>query len=196
MTFATQLSAAFTPIAAVYDNASVTRALSWAQSEITSYCNQTFDLVTGDTVFISPQRYRTAMLPQVPVANVSAVQALLPSTTGGGMAWTTLTNYRFVAETGILYDTTGEPGSTWNLGLSWPTLPNSLKVTYDHGYATIPQPLIDVGCRLTQAYLENPSSVMQRRTGDTEYRYAGSKGVLLNELDTRILDRYTDIGIG
>lgn len=163
---------------------------------VESYCNQTFDLVTNDTVIVDPVRYRQALLPYVPVVSVSLVQGLLPPQTGGGgLTWTTLTNYRWVAETGRIYDTTGEPGVTWDLGSSWPWLPASLQVTYDHGYSVIPQPLIDVACRLAQEYLENPAQLMQRRTGDTESRYAGSKGVVFSELDLIILGRYVDIGI-
>ena len=197
MTFASQLSAAFVAIAATYDAPSITRALSWAQSLVVSYCNQTFDLVTGDTVYITPARYRTALLPQFPVVNVSAVSGLLPPTSGtGGLAWQPLTNFRFVAETGLIYDTTGEPGTVWTINTqSWPSMPNSLQVTYDHGYATVPQPLIDVACKLAQQYLENPASIMQRRTGDAEARYSGSKGVMFDERDLAILGRYTDIGI-
>lgn len=194
MTFASQLLTAFTPIAAVYDSASITRALSWAQSFVESYCNKTFD-ATSQTVFLDPQRYRTALLPQVPVSNIESVQALLPSATGGPMTWTTLTNWAYVAETGLIYDTTGQPGTTWELGTSWPRLPGSLQVTYDYGYSTVPQSLIDASCRFAQQYLENPTLQMQRRTGDSEGRFAGSAGIVINQLDKTILDRYTDIGI-
>jgi len=197
MTFATQLAAAFTPIAAVYDGPSVTRALSEAQTFVESYCNRTFDLVTGETVYVSPQRYRSAQLPQYPVVNVTSVQGLLPPTTGsGGLVWTDLPNFRFDADTGLIYDTTGEPGVTWTLCLSWPWLPFSLKVTYDHGYTTVPQALVDVACRLARQFLENPTSQMARKVGDTEDRFAGSKGVVLNQLDEIVLGRYTDVGIG
>lgn len=199
MTFASQLSEAFTPIAAVYDNPSIARGLSWAQSFVEAYCNQTFDQVIGDVVFVNPHPYRTALLPGVPVTNISLVQALLPpqtSTPGGGYVWRTLTNYNFVAATGFLYDTTGVSGNynTW-LGASWPWLPASLQVTYDHGYESVPGPLIDVACRLAQQYLENPTLMMQARVGDSEKRFAGSKGMALNGLDEMILARYTEIGI-
>lgn len=205
MTFATQLSAAFVPIQATYDDPSVTRALSWAQSFVESYCiaNEVdghFDLVTNDTVYINPERYRTALLPAVPVQNIDSVYAWLPvsnqSNPTGALQWVQLTNFAFVAETGLLYDTTGQPGTTAPIGYpTWPRLPGSLKVTYDHGYAVIPQPLIDVACRMAQQYLENPTNTLMRKVGDIESRYAGSVGVVLNDLDRRILDRYTEIGI-
>lgn len=193
MTFATQLAAAFTPIAAVYDSASVSRALSWSESFVQSYCDQTFDLVTGDVAVIDPKPYRTALLPQVPVVSVTSVQGLLP-VGGSGFTWTALTNFAVVPSTGLIYDTTGEPGVS-SSGPSWPWVPGGLKVTYDHGYATIPQPLVDAGCRFAQQYLENPALTMQRRTGDTEARYSGSVGLVLNQFDKRILDRYVDVGV-
>ena len=194
MTFATQLSAAFTPIAGAYDNPSVGRALAWAQSFITEYCNQTFDLVTGDIAYVDPQQYRQALLPFVPVVSVSAVEGLLPAISGGPLVWTALTNFAFVSETGLIYDTSGQPGvPVTTEALSWPWMPGSLKVTYTHGYSVIPSALIDAGCRLAQQYLENPTLKMQRRTGDQEGRFAGSSGVVLNRMDEAILGRYTDV---
>lgn len=193
MSFASQLSAAFVPIDAVYDAAAVTRALSFAQSEVQGYCNrESFDLVTNEVVHIDPAPYRKALLPSVPVATVSLLRGLLPDPTGAstGFTWVTLTNYRFVAETGLIYDTSGEIGTSSWLGPTWPWLPGSLEVTYDHGYATIPQGLVDVACRFAQQYLENPALMMQRRVGEQEGRYAGSVGVVITELDKRILDRY------
>lgn len=198
MTFTSQLSAAFTPIGATYDTDSVIRALTWAQSFVESYCDQIFDLVTNDVVFLDPKPYRAALLPQVPVVSVSDVQALLPPQTPiqVGLVWTELTNYRFVALTGLIYDTSGEPNTAWTVGINtWPWVAGGLQVTYDHGYVTIPQPLIDVACRFAAQYLENPASVLQRRVGEVEERFSGSAGLVINALDQRILDRYTDIGI-
>jgi hypothetical protein len=197
VTFASQLSTSFTPIAAVYDDPSVAQALSLAQSAVVNYCNQTFDLITSDVVYLDPKPRRTALLPQVPVANIDSVMGLLPpsSSTESGLTWTTLTNYRFVSDTGLLYDTTGEPGVIWPIGPSWPWLPGSLQVTYDHGWSTVPQDVVNVACGLAQQYLENPVWQLQRRVGDIEDRFAGSIGVVIPDMAKRILDRYTDIGI-
>lgn len=202
MTFASQLAAAFTPIGGAYDDASIAQALGWAQSFVEEYCNREpngFDLVTGDTVFIDPAPYNQALLPQIPVANVSAVQALLPNDQAGGvMAWTSLTNYAFVSATGLIYDTTGEPGVTAGFGPSWPWLPGSLQVTYDHGFATVPSGLIFAACRFAQQYLENPSILISRDVGSFSERYAGNTGgvgVVINQFDERIMDRYTLVSI-
>lgn len=304
MTFASQLASAFTPIGGVYDSASVTQALSWAESFVTEYCNRGdsgFDLVTSDIAFIDPKPHNTALLPSIPVNNVESVSALLPpqtstiitslsataSSTGGtfapgsyfwtvtailpsgemtasnevsatltgstssvalswtpvqsatgynvyrgiqsaqenvrvttlgavtsytdtgsagsggvaptGLVWTTLTNYRWVKDTGEIYDTTGQPGVRWITGPSWPWVPGGLQVTYDHGYATVPQGLINVACRFAQQYLENPALLLQRDVGDLHDRFAGNTGgvgIVINDFDKYIMDRYRLVGIG
>lgn len=198
MTFATQLSTAFTPVSAVYDEAAVTQALSWAQSFVEAYCNRVFDLVSSDVAFIDPHPYRTALLPCIPVVSVSQVQGYLPSQTQGGMTWTTLTNYAFVSQTGLIYDTTGQPGVSQTFGPTWPRLPGSLQVTYTHGFSTVPTGLISAACRFAQQYLENPALLLQREVGSFSERYAGNTGgvgIVINEFDKLIMDRYTLISI-
>ncbi|BCP41434.1 hypothetical protein MINTMi27_15270 [Mycobacterium intracellulare] len=201
MTFATQLATAFTPIGGVYDEPSITQALSWAQTFVEEYCNRGedgFDLITGDTAFLDPKPYNTALLPCIPVAEVSSVQGLLPNPDGSGMGWIELTNYAYVADTGLIYDTTGEPGVTRTLGLTWPYLPGSLQVTYSHGYETVPKSLINAACRFAQQYLENPALLLQRGVGDVNDRFAGNTGgvgIVIDAFDQRILDRYTLISI-
>jgi len=179
-----------------YDSTAVEGALSWATSVITGYCDRNFDLVTGDVVTIDPNR-DSALLPQFPVVSVTSVYGYLPNPDSpGGMAWIALTNYNWVASTGLIYNTTGLPGTVWSVGPSWPWLPGSLRVTYSHGYATIPQPLKDVCVRLAQQYLENPAQTVQRRVGDMESRFAGNSGVIdLSSLDRSILDRYVNVGV-
>lgn len=201
MTFASQLSAAFTPIGGVYDDPSIAQALSWAQTFVEEYTNRGdngFDLVTSDIVLVDPKRYRQALLPQIPVVNVESVEAYLPSTTSGGMTWVTLTNFAWAGDTGLIYDTTGEPGTSLNFGPSWPWLPASLRVTYDHGYSAVPKALINAACRFAQQYLENPALLLQRGIGTLNERFAGNTGdvgIVINKFDERIMDRYTLISI-
>lgn len=202
MSFATQLASTFTPIAAVYDQPSITQALAWAQSFVEDYCNRGdhgFDLVTSDVVLCDPKPYGRAMLPRVPVANIETVEAWLPSADSSTMAWTTLTNYSYDADTGRIWNTTGLPGTTLSFGPSWPWLPQSLRVTYDHGFATIPSDLVNATCRFAQQYMENPALLLQRGMGQINDRYAGNTGgvgIVINEFDMRIMDRYTLMSIG
>jgi hypothetical protein len=177
-----------------YDPAAVDGALSWATSVISGYCNRNFDLVTGDVVVVDPFQ-GSAMLPEFPVVAVTLVEAYMADPNGNGMAWQSLTNYGWVASTGLIYDTAGLPGTVWSVGPSWPSLPGSLRVTYSHGYTSVPQPLKDVCVRLAQQYLENPAMMIQRKVGDTEARFSGSAGVALTEIDRSVLDRYATAGL-
>lgn len=203
MTFASQLAAAFTPIAAVYDQPSVTQALGWAQSFVEDYCNRGpngFDLIASDVVLCDPKPHGMAMLPYAPVVNIDLVEAWLPAGSGtGGMTWTAITNYSYDADTGRIWNTTGLPGTTLSFGPSWPFTPQGLRVTYDHGYAEVPQALINCACRFAQQYLENPALLLQRGMGQINDRYAGNTGgvgIVINAFDQRIMDRYTFVSIG
>jgi hypothetical protein len=199
VTFAAQLADAFTPIAAVYPEAEVTQALAWAQTFVEDYCNRGengFDVITNDTVFIDPHPYRTALLPKIPVVNVDQVQGLLPSPTG--LTFQTLTNFRFVASTGLIYDAAHEPGTPFEIGPSWPWLPGSLMVTYDHGFETVPSGLINAAVRFAQQYLENPTLLLSREVGSFNERYAGNTGgvgVVIDMFDKMIMDRHTLISV-
>lgn len=186
------LASASDLIADGYDSAKIEGALSWATSVIEGYCDRKLDLVTGDVVTITP-RAGGGTLPNYPVVAVTLVEGYLPSDTG--MAWRPITNYWLVADVGELYDTAGLPGSTWDGSRSWPWIPGSLRVTYDHGYSPVPNDLRDVCARLAGQYLENPRLMIERRVGDMEARFSGSAGVLFGDMDRAVLDKYADVGV-
>jgi hypothetical protein len=197
VTFATQIEEALSPLSAVsvFDPNLVTAAQSWAQSFIESYCNRTFDLVENQTVLVDPH-FGKALLPFTPVVSVSQVQGFIPDPTTGMMAFVTLTNFIVDNDTGLIYNSSGLPGVVNTVGrITWPWLPESLQVTYSHGFSKVPQQLVDVSVRLALQYLENPSLLMLRRVGDIEYRYSGSAGLVVNDLDRRILDRFSVVSV-
>lgn len=175
-----------------YDVAKTASALSWATSVIEAYCKHSFGLVTDETVVISPHG-GSGLLPNFPVVQVTLVEGYLPD--GQGMAWKPMTNYWLVADTGELFNTIGLPGVPWN-PFSWPWLPGSLRVTYDHGYEVIPNDLRDVCARLAGQYLENPELFVERRVGDMEGRFSGSAGVVFGPMDKVVLDKYSDGVLG
>ena len=179
-------------VVAVFTGSTSSMALSW----------NAIQAATGYNIY----RGILPALENTLVATVGAVTTYTDTGSAGsggippsGPVWSTLTNYAFVGETGLLYDTTGEPGVPWTFGPSWPHLPGSLKVTYDHGYATIPGSLINCSVRFAQQYLENPALLLQRDVGSFNERYAGNTGgvgIVINQFDERILDRYTLVSIG
>lgn len=180
-------------MASDYDAGDVAEALSWAQSFVEGYCNRTFDAVEDEVVVIDPYA-GSAMLPNFPVTGISKVEGYLPGDTGG-MAWRELTNYWYKSDTGLIFDTTGLPGTFGVSCFHWPWLPGSLRVTYSHGYATVPRGLVDVAVRLARQWLENPGLRVEIKVGDIEERYNGSYGVTLNALDQYTLDRYSIVTV-
>lgn len=179
-------------VSSPYDEDVVEGAIDWATSVIAAYCNRNFDLVTGDQVTVTPTR-GAAFLPETPVVSVTSVHGYLPG--ANGMTWTALTNYQWVAATGLIYDTTGLPGTNWNVGPSWPWLPGSLRVVYSHGYAEPPADLRNVCVRLAQQYCENPTLMISRKVGDIETRYSSVSGAPIGPMDKAVLDRYAHVGV-
>lgn len=178
----------------------VQAALDWAAASVESYCERSFAWVGGETVNVNPYRgnggQAQALLPNPPVANVSTVMAQMSA--GGQLQWTELQFYGFTRE-GLLYDTSRYNGffgitgssfwsgnSAYPLGYpyvpSWPNLPGSLQVTYDHGFAlpegdapsdapALPDGVISAVIRGASLYLDNPTGAMEGRVGEITNRF-------------------------
>jgi hypothetical protein len=196
-------------------------ALDWASDSIESYCERSFAYVASDTVFINPYRgtggKHMALLPNPPVSNVSAVQAQMPI--DSGLAWVQLQYYDW-EEDGLVYDTTryygmfGVTGSSFWSGVanadgwfdyggvpSWPTLPRSLQVTYDHGYIlpgndavtgvpSLPSGVVNAVIRGAALFLSNPVGVIEGRVGEITNRFADPTGGPAGWLDEKLLGEY------
>lgn len=155
-------------IAAAYQDDDLVAALSWASSAVEAYCERHFTQVVGDVVRINPFSDSTALLPDPPVTNVTLVEGWLAM--DGSMTWTTLTNYDFTPD-GRIWDTTRYLGVPWS-GPSWPCLPRSLRVTYDHGFVTTPQPVIDAVIKAAAGYLSNPFNMTEHHVGGVTDRWS------------------------
>lgn len=154
-----------------WPDADVTAALAWASAAVEAYCERDFTYRTNDVVLVDPfPARRSAQLPNPPVTAVSLVEAYMRAE-NGSMAWQTLTNYAWTAE-GLLYDTTGQPGTDLSTMPSWPSAPKSLRVTYTHGFQTVPADLVAAVIRAAGGYLANPYNVLSRRAGDVEMAWS------------------------
>lgn len=150
-----------------WSTADITAALSWASGAVEAYCERDFAYKADDVVLVDPFPVRrSAQLPNPPVVAVKSVEAWMRNATGS-MSWQALTNYRWTVD-GLLYDTTGEPGTDVSALPSWPTAPRGLRVTYTHGFVEIPQPVIDATIKAAAGYLANPFGNTRRRVGEVE----------------------------
>lgn len=149
-----------------------------------------------------------AMLWNPPVTNVTQVQALMPQPgdSDNDMTWITLQYYNWT-ETGLLYDASMLPGNIDGPQPSWPTLPGSLRVTYDHGFVlpgdtgtgpALPEAITNAIIRAAATYLANPWGFTAWRTGDVSYdatgynHTSGPAGAVLDEVT---LGRYRLVGL-
>lgn len=152
-------------------NADIDAALSWASGVVEAYCERDFSYKVNDVVLVDPFPVkRSAQLPNPPIISVTSVEGWMRDTTGA-MSWQTLTNWRWTGD-GLVYDTTGEPGTDVSALPSWPTAPKSLRVTYTHGFADTPQPVVDATIKAAAGYLANPFGNTRRRVGDVESDWA------------------------
>lgn len=170
-----------------WSDADVTAALAWASGAVEAYCERDFTYRTNEVVLIDPFPVRrSAQLPNPPVTAVSLVEAYMRNE-NGAMAWQTLTNWAWTAD-GLLYDTTGQPGTDMSMVPSWPSAPKSLRVTYTHGFQTVPADLTAAVVKAAGQYLANPYGMIQRRAGDVSYQWSDRSGEAL--LDDALLAKY------
>ena len=168
-------------------DADVTAALSWAAGAVEAYCERDFSYRANDVVLVDPFPVRrSAQLPNPPVHSISTVEAYMRDA-NGQMNWQTLVNWAWTAE-GLVYDTTGQPGTQISEVPSWPALPKSLRVTYTHGFMDVPQPVVDAVVKAASNYFNNPFQMTQRRVGDVSYQWSDRGGESL--LDTALLGKY------
>ena len=154
-----------------FSNQDVNAALSWAVGAVEAYCERDFSYAADDVVLVDPfPAKRSAQLPNPPVLSISTVEGYMRNETGS-MSWRTLVNYAWTAE-GLLYDTTGQPGTQLSEVPSWPSAPKSLRVTYTHGFLDAPQPVVDAVIKAATGYLANPFGNTRRRVGDVESDWA------------------------
>lgn len=165
-------------------------ALAWASSQVESYCGRRFGLVVDDQVVLTPFRDRSVLLPDPPVVDVSAVQGWVVR--DGAMSWVDLHNYAWTTD-GLMYDTAGLPGVDYEA--SWPVLPNSLRVTYTHGFADIPQPVKDAVLACVGGYFTDPTGTLAaKQVDDVRYQWSG-RGNGATVVDENLLSAYRLVSV-
>lgn len=152
-------------------------ALDIATAAIRSYTRQQITTVTGDEIILDPENRKLILLPEIPVVDVSEVIV--------GDDTLTIADDVFWYADGRLYRTSGG---------SWGTARQSVEVTYDHGYAEVPDSVRGVCLAKASRLLANPESLRQESIGSYSRTYeGGSSG--LTEDEEMILDEYRIRGL-
>lgn len=168
-----------------WDENQAVQVLDAATAAIQKVTGQTLSHVVGDVVVLTPSPDGSVIVPELPVLNVSALEILVPTIPSGVTGWTTLdpTGYRWNSR-GMVYVTV----PTWN----WPNQWDTVRVTYDHGYQAIPNPIVNVCLAVAARMIDNPYSYNSTNVGGVSVGMGGGgAGVTLRDTELAILDRYT-----
>jgi hypothetical protein len=160
---------------------SASRLLDVASAAIRSYCRQSFDLVTGDVVVLDdPAGLPGVLLPELPVLAVTSVETLSDGT------WTAL------AADGFEWDSYGRVWLTGKAPVWWPRLTRSVRVTYNHGYASVPEDVKAVCLALAGRLYTNPLGLVSESIGNYAVRYENNRaaGVAFSDFELAILGNY------
>lgn len=145
--------------------------LELASAFIQGWIRQTLVLVNNDVVRLTGRWDEYLELPQRPVVAVDLVKVDGTSLAATG-DWELL-------------------GTALWRSTAWAGPQVVVEVTYDHGYAVIPDDIVAVCLQLAARMLGNPAGVRQESIGTYSVAYGGDiTGGFLNDADKTILRRY------
>lgn len=162
-----------------------------ASAAVRGYTGQSFELVTGDDVVLRAVGGRVT-LPGRPVQEVTQVEVI-----GGSPALPDFVTGDWLFD-GIDTVRIGDGAAIVNLPEAWwddDGYPGTYRVTYSHGYATVPPDVVAVVCGMVLRALANPSGYRSETVGSYSVTYAvpatGEQlGVNLTRYEAKALDRY------
>lgn len=154
--------------------------LADAAAKVRNYTRQLFTVAT-DTAVLESTTDQWLWLPERPVTDVASV--MIGSAVVSPVYWVLQGDglYRYYGWRGRFYGST----SLWNQ-------PDTITVTYTHGYAVVPDDIVAVVCKLAKASWVNPQGLRDWRQGQTGVTYATEtvgEGALDAD-DKRTLDFY------
>lgn len=148
--------------------AAAARALKEASDAIRNYCRQHLELVEDDEIVLDSKGGARLLLPELPVVAVDEVVE-------DGVTLTAGDEYK-LGRHGILHRVGGA---------KWPKGVQVIAVTYTHGYATLPDIIVDIATRAaSRAYQsglraagdEGTLGVQSKALGDFSVAYASEGG--------------------
>lgn len=137
--------------------------LTVASGMIRRAVDQVITLVPGDLEYVDPVNGSFAALKELPVLSVDLVEI----SNDGGLTWTAVPPgaYKVSRRTGTIK---ARPGTN----VRWPADEESWRVTYGHGYNTVPPDIAGVCTGLAGRYYATPVAVDMERVGQRQVKYA------------------------
>jgi hypothetical protein len=156
--------------------------LSAASGTVRDYLQQELTVVTGDVFLADPIAGAYVFLPEHPVTSVALVELYDDTVTPGVWSTADPTTYTVSKRLGII---AGKPGC----GVSWPTDPETWRITYNHGFATLPDSLLGVVLGVAARAYSSPASIETERIGGYQVKYA-VEGEGFTPIEKKALNRY------
>ena len=158
--------------------------LSIASDMVRDFLQQQLDVVAGDVVVLDPINGATVVLPEMPVTAVTLLETFDNTVTPG--VWTTAdpTTYTFSKRIGIVAALPGK-------GVRWPYLPETWRVTYNHGYAVMPTTIVGKVLGVAARAYASPAGVDMEKIGGYQVKYSMETGGFTRS-EEKALARYVN----
>lgn len=163
------------------DDPAASLSLDIASGVIRSYLG--YDVLAATAVeYCDPLGGSFVELRQTPVITLTTLE-YLDRTTGLWVTANPATDYAISRRLGFV---ALKPG----VGIPWPTDPESIRVTYDYGYPTVPDPIKGVVLGVAARQWATPVGVESERVGGYNVRYADRHDDALTPIEKLALTSY------
>jgi hypothetical protein len=131
-----------------------------ASGMVRDFLEQELSPVTNEVVLLDPINSYYVLLPELPVTSVTLLE------TFDGTVWTTqpTTVYTVSKRLGMI-------AAVPLTGVTWPYNPESWRVTYSHGFASIPDSLVGVVLGVAARTYATPAGAESERIGGYQVKY-------------------------
>lgn len=153
------------------DDPAALQALDIASSSVRAYCGHHVSLATDDVAVLDGTGTAVILLPAIPISEVASVSV--------NDVELTEERYRWSSKGFIMRQD----------GLTFPSSPQSVQVTYTHGWAEIPPAIVGVVVSLAGRMLDGSAGIKQESLGSYSVTYA-SPTPTLQAAETMALDPF------
>jgi len=164
--------------------------LAGATAAIRRHTGQTISRVTDDVAVLQGTWARELVLPQWPVVSVSAVQLNgFPVATG---TWILSGGSKLYRGNLPIFNGPDDWGGDMFLS-SWLGPMASIRVTYTHGFSTVPDDVRSICLAAAGRVVSNPAGLNSETIGNYSYQASttGAGGELLTPVEMELLDHYS-----
>jgi hypothetical protein len=176
------------------ESAAALQSLSLASAAVRSMARNPIDQTIETDLILDGDGSGTIVLPQFPVLSIAKVETL----SADGLTWTLLAypnDYRWNSA-GILQRISAADPDVRFSPFVWPDRMGSVRVTYTHGYAVIPEELVSIVLSAAARAFTNPTGLVLESVSGYSARYApNTHGIEFTPNELAVLGRFRDVAV-